>query len=129
MDAHFVRIVSDDGTCYEPFLLRCLESTLVFDTIPASHHNCCIYWLSGLLDQHNCACSSVVSDIYQWYLWGYSLAFTPAVPPPSPGKSWYGGDSRGLALHDSLARLTGADGARIPELLYQFYEGMFASFT
>ncbi|KAE9371133.1 Rh-like protein/ammonium transporter [Stipitochalara longipes BDJ] len=66
---------------------------------------------------------------FQWYLWGYSLAFTPAVPPPSPGKSWYGGDSRGLALHDSLARPTGADGARIPELLYQFYEGMFASFT
>jgi hypothetical protein len=58
------------------------------------------------------------------------LAFTPAVAPPSPGVSWYGGDSRGLALHDSLARPTGVDvGAKIPELLYQFYEGMFASFT
>lgn len=66
---------------------------------------------------------------FQWYLWGYTLAFTPAVPPPSPGVSWYGGDSRGNALHDSLARPVGADGAKIPELLYQFYEGMFASFT
>ncbi|PMD63003.1 Rh-like protein/ammonium transporter [Hyaloscypha bicolor E] len=66
---------------------------------------------------------------FQWYLWGYSLAFTPAVKPPSPGVSWYGGDPRGVALHDSLARPVGADGAKIPELLYQFYEGMFASFT
>jgi len=63
-------------------------------------------------------------------LWGYSLAFTPAVPPPSPDVSWYSGDSRGLALHDSTGRPTGPEvGAKIPELLYQFYEGMFASFT
>ncbi|KAH8747820.1 ammonium transporter AmtB-like domain-containing protein [Hyaloscypha sp. PMI_1271] len=66
---------------------------------------------------------------FQWYLWGYSLTFTPAIKPPSPGVSWYGGDPRGVALHDSLARPVGADGAKIPELLYQFYEGMFASFT
>jgi ammonia channel protein AmtB len=66
---------------------------------------------------------------FQWYLWGYTLAFSPAVRPPLSAVSWYGSDSRGNALHDSLARPAGAAGAKIPELLYGFYEGMFASFT
>lgn len=66
---------------------------------------------------------------FQWYLWGYTLTFTPAVAPSSPSVSWYGWDPRGNALHDSLARPVGASGAKIPELLYEFYEGMFASFT
>jgi hypothetical protein len=57
------------------------------------------------------------------------LTFTPAVPPDSPGVSWYGSDPRGNALHDTLAKPVGASGAKIPELLYAFYEGMFASFT
>lgn len=67
---------------------------------------------------------------FQWYLWGYCLAFTPAVPTsPSSGSSWYGWDSRGLALHDSTARPVGLDGPKIPELVYMLYESMFASFT
>jgi len=60
MDAHLVRIRSYDGTGYVPFLLRCLGSTFVLDAIPTSPHNRCTYWLSGLSDQHNCACSVIV---------------------------------------------------------------------
>lgn len=48
---------------------------------------------------------------------------------PLPGPSWYGWDSRGLALHDSTARPVGLDGPKIPELVYMLYESMFASFT
>src|SRR4051812_22886093 len=108
------------------FLLRCIKSTFVFDAVPSASNNCCTHRLSGLLSSIT---NIFIISLYQWYIWGYSLAFTPAVPPLSPGKSWYGGDSRGVALHDSLARPVGASGGKIPELLYQFYEGMFASFT
>ena len=69
---------------------------------------------------------------FQWYLWGYTLAFTPAVPPSSgsPGVSWYGWDKSGLALSGPLVRPVGvAGGPKIPELVFVLYEGMFASFT
>ena len=69
---------------------------------------------------------------FQWYLWGYTLAFTPAVPPSSasPGVSWYGWEKSGLALKGPLVRPVGTTGGpQIPELVFELYEGMFASFT
>jgi ammonia channel protein AmtB len=75
---------------------------------------------------------AVVCDLtpIKWYLWGYTLAFTPAVTPQTlPGVSWYGWDSRGVALHDSVARPIGSTGPKIPEIVFEFYESMFASFT
>lgn len=74
----------------------------------------------------------VVHDLIRskWYLWGYTMAFTPAVTPGSlPGPSWYGWDARGVALHDSITRPVGSVGPRIPEVVFEFYESMFASFT
>lgn len=69
---------------------------------------------------------------FQWYLWGYALAFTPAVPPSGafPGVSWYGGERSGLALKGPLVHPVGTTGGpQIPEMVFELYEGMFASFT
>jgi hypothetical protein len=62
MDAHLVCLGLDDGTCYVPFLLRCLESSFVLDTVPTSSHNCCTYWLSGVLEPRNYISLSAKSD-------------------------------------------------------------------
>jgi hypothetical protein len=62
MDAHLVRISFDDGTCYVPFLLGCLNSTFIFDAIPSASHYCCTYWISGVLDPHNYTSPSASSD-------------------------------------------------------------------
>ena len=70
---------------------------------------------------------------FQWYFWGYTLAFTPAVPPSggaAPGVSWYGWDTSGLALKGPLVHPVGnAGGPQIPEMVYELYQGMFACFT
>jgi hypothetical protein len=39
-----------------------------------------------------------------------------------PPVSWYGGSSRGNAFRDVVARPVGADGAKIPELVYVLYQ-------
>lgn len=68
---------------------------------------------------------------FQWFLWGYTLAFSPAIPATNnPGVSWYGWDVSDVALSGSLLRPVGnAKGPQIPELVYELFEGMFASFT
>ncbi|PMD52815.1 uncharacterized protein K444DRAFT_542672 [Hyaloscypha bicolor E] len=58
----------------------------------------------------------------QWYLWGYSLAFSPAVSPASSPWSWYGGSTKANALQDTVARPVGAAGAKIPELAFVFLD-------
>lgn len=72
---------------------------------------------------------------FQWFLWGYTLAFSPAVPSTAnPGVSWYGWDASNMALSGSLLRPVGLNpptskGPQIPELVLALFEGMFASFT
>jgi ammonia channel protein AmtB len=61
----------------------------------------------------------------QWFLWGYSLTFSSA----SGAISWYGTDKAAAVFKHTSVRPVGADGAKIPELLYAFYQCMFASFT
>ncbi|OIW34179.1 Rh-like protein/ammonium transporter [Coniochaeta ligniaria NRRL 30616] len=108
-----------------------ISSALVFQMVPAM----CLFYsgatsrLSSLkLFRLPLLTAAVVG--FQWYLWGYTLAFTPAVTPDSlPGSSWYGWDSRGVALHDSIVRPVGSVGPRLPEIVFEFYESMFASFT
>jgi ammonia channel protein AmtB len=63
----------------------------------------------------------------QWYLWGYVLTFS--YNPGQTDWTWYGGLISGIALNRQLIGPVGADGQKIPELLYVFYQGMFASFT
>lgn len=63
----------------------------------------------------------------QWYLWGYVLTFSPAPDPTT--WSWYGGHADSMVLYRALVRPVGAEGPKIPELLYAFYQGMFAAFT
>ncbi|KIW68882.1 hypothetical protein PV04_04796 [Phialophora macrospora] len=74
-----------------------------------------------------------------WYTWGYSLAFSPAVYSNNTftGVSWYGSDLKANAYLDVAARPVGIQGPdpnvmtgpKIPEMVYVFYQGMFACFT
>ncbi|KIY03272.1 uncharacterized protein Z520_01739 [Fonsecaea multimorphosa CBS 102226] len=74
-----------------------------------------------------------------WYMWGYTLAFSPAIYNASAlhGVSWYGGDTKANAYIDVAARPVGIQGPnssvltgpKIPEMVYVFYQGMFACFT
>lgn len=74
----------------------------------------------------------------QWYLWGYTLTFSPSAGSNlNETVSWYGGDIRTSAFRDFSARpvgiqgrgLDGMTGPKIPELVYGLYQGMFACFT
>ncbi|KIW27842.1 uncharacterized protein PV07_07543 [Cladophialophora immunda] len=74
-----------------------------------------------------------------WYMWGYTLAFSPAIYDAAAlqGVSWYGGDTKANAYIDVTARPVGIQGPnplvltgpKIPEMVYVFYQGMFACFT
>jgi len=55
------------------------------------------------------------------------LTFSPA-PDPSTW-TWYGGHIESVVLYRALVRPVGAAGPKIPELLFAFYQGMFAAFT
>lgn len=69
---------------------------------------------------------------FQWYLWGYTLTFSPSPNFSGEGTfSWYGGDAKSNAFQDVLARPVGGQGPgpKIPELVYALYQGMFACFT
>ncbi|KAJ2902343.1 hypothetical protein MKZ38_000660 [Zalerion maritima] len=66
----------------------------------------------------------------QWFLWGYSIAFSNW-----GNSSNYWGGTSGFALHDALLRPVPAtrnsdrDGPYIPEILYALFEMVFAAFT
>ncbi|CAK1354864.1 unnamed protein product [Cercospora beticola] len=62
---------------------------------------------------------SVVS--FQWFLWGYSLAFSHTA-------SSYIGDLSNVGLRNVLARPS-VGSSQIPDLLYCVYQGMFACIT
>jgi ammonia channel protein AmtB len=63
----------------------------------------------------------------QWFLFGYSLAFSEA--HNDEAASFIGGSS-GLAFEGVLINPVGNNpGARIPEIVYAFYQQMFACFT
>jgi hypothetical protein len=58
----------------------------------------------------------------KWFLWGYSITFTGSV------RLWGSADS--IVLHNDLTIPWGTKpGTKIPQLLYAFYQGMFACFT
>jgi Amt family ammonium transporter len=62
------------------------------------------------------ACMGSFSIItFQWYLWGYSLAFS------SSGTSGFIGDLRHFGLLNTLA-VPSPGSPLIPELLYSFYQ-------
>lgn len=68
-----------------------------------------------------CIGSSAVVT-FQWYFWGYSLAFSAS------GTSGYIGNLKHFALQNVLAHPT-AGTPLIPELLYSFYQLQFAAVT
>ncbi|KAK4185797.1 putative ammonium transporter [Podospora australis] len=62
---------------------------------------------------------------FQWYLWGYTLAFTP-------GNTWFGGTSSYNAIQitpDTPFAVGGSPPQYIPEPAFILFQGMFASFT
>lgn len=61
--------------------------------------------------------------IFQWYFWGYSLAFS------TTGKSGYIGDLRHFALRKTITAEPSPGSPLIPELLYSFYQMEFACVT
>ena len=62
------------------------------------------------------ACMASFSVItFQWYFWGYSLAFS------STGKSGFIGDLKHFGLKDTLG-VPSPGSPLIPELLYSFYQ-------
>jgi len=63
----------------------------------------------------------------QWYLWGYALTFGSGSGETT--WTWYGGHTQATVLYRVMVRPVGAAGPKIPELLFAFYQGMFASFT
>lgn len=58
---------------------------------------------------------------FQWFFWGYSLAFSHTA-----GK--YIGDLRNFGFKDVLAAPSVAS-SKIPDLLFAVYQGMFAIIT
>ncbi|RPB00690.1 ammonium transporter MEP1 [Choiromyces venosus 120613-1] len=59
---------------------------------------------------------------FQWYFWGYSLAFSRSA------KNGFIGDLHHFALQNTLA-VPSAGSPLIPELLYSFYQLQFAAVT
>ncbi|KAI9673863.1 MAG: hypothetical protein M1817_002069 [Caeruleum heppii] len=69
------------------------------------------------------ACLGSFSIItFQWYFWGYSLAFSAS------GTSGFIGDLKHFGLQNTLA-VPSPGSPLIPELLYSFYQMMFAAVT
>jgi Amt family ammonium transporter len=58
---------------------------------------------------------------FQWFFWGYSLAFSHTA-----GK--YIGDLRNFGFMNVLA-VPSVGSAKIPDLLFAIYQGMFAAIT
>ncbi|KAK4197063.1 putative ammonium transporter [Triangularia verruculosa] len=63
---------------------------------------------------------------FQWYLWGYTLTF-------SPGNTWFGSVSSNNALQMSpdspFSTTDGSSAHHLPEPAFALFQGMFASFT
>lgn len=58
---------------------------------------------------------------FQWFLWGYSLTFSHTAGP-------YIGDLANVGFRDVLAHPS-VGSARIPDLLFAVYQGMFSAIT
>lgn len=66
------------------------------------------------------ACMGAGSVItFQWYLWGYSLAFSPT------GQNGFIGDLKRFGLMNTLANPSPGS-PLIPSLLYAFYQACFS---
>ncbi|KAI9706526.1 MAG: hypothetical protein M1836_003532 [Candelina mexicana] len=78
------------------------------------------------------ACMGSFSVItFQWYFWGYSLAFSAGnvdAAPGSSGKSGFIGDLKHFGLMNTLGAPSPGS-PLIPELLYSFYQMQFCATT
>jgi Amt family ammonium transporter len=64
--------------------------------------------------------------ISKWYLWGYSLTFSDG----GAAASTWGADRGSIFLRNVMVRPVGeVGGAKIPEMVYMFFQGGFAAFT
>ncbi|KAK4053333.1 hypothetical protein OIO90_003945 [Microbotryomycetes sp. JL221] len=84
------------------------------------------YLYSGLVRRKNALALLIVTLLclatisVQWYIWGYSLAF-------SPGGNAFIGDSRYFLLRNVLEQPVPQANNKIPEIVYMIYQQMFAS--
>ena len=58
---------------------------------------------------------------FQWFFWGYSLAFSHTAGP-------FIGDLANIGFKNVLGRPS-VGSERVPDLLYALYQGMFAAVT
>lgn len=58
---------------------------------------------------------------FQWFFWGYSLAFSHTA-----GK--YIGDLANIGMKDVLAAPS-VGGTKVPDILFAIFQGMFAAIT
>ncbi|KAK0727626.1 ammonium transporter AmtB-like domain-containing protein [Lasiosphaeria miniovina] len=65
---------------------------------------------------------SIAVVFFQWFFWGYSLAFSHSSNNP------YIGDLSNFGLKDVLAQPS-VGGSRVPDVLFCLYQGMFAAIT
>ncbi|KAF2192482.1 Rh-like protein/ammonium transporter [Zopfia rhizophila CBS 207.26] len=141
MEANLSEIVSHPELYYEgaDIAMMITASALVFLMIPGI---ALVY--SGVADCHSTVTLARIPLIttafigFQWYLWGYTLTFSPSISVNDSGHfAWYGGDPKTNVFRDVLARPVGIQGPgpgpmtgpKIPELVFALYQGMFACFT
>ena len=123
MDDHFDRPgASDDSRC-RVWLRSCLSHLQVFSWLTSG----CSFFYSGLARRKSALsliwlsvmATGVVS--FQWFFWGYSLAFSHTA-----GK--FIGDLSNFGFRNVLGQPS-VGSARIPDLLFAIYQGMFAAIT
>ncbi|KAI5865410.1 ammonium transporter [Durotheca rogersii] len=123
-DAGYSTGVTDFNQFYESgdfaWILTC--SALVLLMIPGVG-----FFYSGLARRKSAlslimlAMLSIVVVDFQWFFWGYSLAFSHT------GSSFIG-DLSNFGLRETLAQPSVGSG-KIPDLLFCLYQGMFAAIT
>jgi ammonia channel protein AmtB len=106
-----------------------VSTALVFLMIPGV---CLVY--SGVADRQSSLTLfrlpflTAATTLFQYYLWGYLLAFSSYNGSDQP-TSWYGNSWDAFALHNVLKKPVGNSRGKIPELVFALFQGMFAAFT
>lgn len=91
------------------------------------HRLSSMYWSNLEVAQTSCTSTD---EPKKWYMFGYSIAFSPPGYSPADGQISFWGSSDGVFFRKVFASPVGNEnGPKIPELVYALFQGMFAAFT